>query len=306
MSAWPRITPVNWDDYDRITLTGVKVHGKHGVLPEEKTHGHTFSVDARLWVDTSAAGRSDDLKYTVNYAQIAAEIESVVAAPSVDLIETLAEGICGRIFATQVLVRRVEVSVNKPTAPIAQEFSNVQVSVVRTAPAQRSILALGSNMGDSRSILSMAREGIGQIPGTRVLATSEIYETDPVGGVEQDPFLNAAVLVETVLSPWDLHRHTSALEQQAHRVRDVRWGPRTLDIDVITWGDFCLDDPALTLPHPRAHERGFVLAPLSDLDGEGGHTLSLPGYGTVAELLDHVGDAGVRPGPAIQGFGHGA
>lgn len=296
---------MNWDEYDQITLSGVLVHGKHGVLPEEKIHGHDFSVDAVLWVDTSAAGRSDNLQYTVNYAQIAEEIERAVSAPSVDLIETLAERICERIFATQMLVRRAQVSINKPTAPITQTFSNVKVSAVRTAPAQHCILTLGSNLGDSRAILARALEGIGQIPGTRVLATSEIYETDPVGGVEQDPFLNAAVLVETVLSPWDLHRHTNALEQQAHRVREVRWGPRTLDIDVITWGDLRLDDPLLTLPHPRAHERGFVLVPVSDLEGAGGTALTLPGHGPVKELLAAVSSSGVRPGPAIQGFGRG-
>ncbi len=297
------MAPVNWDDYDQIDLRGVRVHGKHGVLPDEKIDGHDFFVDALLWLDTAAAGTADALEYSVSYADIAQIIERVVDAPSVDLIETLAERICDAILAEHPLIRRVRVSINKPSAPIPQPFANVTVSAVRNAPPQVCVLALGSNMGDPRAHLVEALEGIRTFPGTRVRAVSRVYETDPVGGVDQASFLNAAVLVETQLSPWHVHRCTSELERQGHRVRDVRWGPRTLDVDVITWGSLILDDPNLTLPHPRAHERGFVLAPMLDVSAETGLDIRLPGHDSVHELASLVGTDGVRPGPALPGFG---
>lgn len=294
---------VDWSEYDRIELTGVSIHGLHGVLPEEKRTGHSFKVDAELWLDISAAGRTDNLAYSVSYADIAAIIERVVDAPSVDLIETLAERICVEIFAHHPLIRRARVGVNKPTAPVDQPFDNVRVSAVRTAPAQRCVLAIGSNLENPREQLTRAVAAIRELPGTRVIAVSRVFETEPVGGVAQDDFLNAAILVETVLSPWHLHRLTCDIEAASHRVRDVRWGPRTLDIDVISWGDLALDDDLLTLPHPRAHERAFVLEPLGDLVDATGEEIRLPGHGEISALRARIGSAGVRLAEPLEGFG---
>lgn len=130
-----------------------------------------------------------------------------------------------------------------------------------TGPKVRAFLGLGSNLGDSRELL---RHAVGEI--VDLVAVSPVYETDPVGGPEQGVYLNIVVQLATALSPQELLELCHDLETQADRVREVRWGPRTLDVDVIYVDGITMDDPHLTIPHPRAHERNFVMAPLLDLD----------------------------------------
>jgi 2-amino-4-hydroxy-6-hydroxymethyldihydropteridine diphosphokinase len=124
----------------------------------------------------------------------------------------------------------------------------------------RSFLGIGSNLGDREATL---RHAVAAMPD--VVAVSPVYETEPVGGPRQGAFLNAVVELETELSPRALLALCRTLEQAAHRVRLVRWGPRTLDVDVLLVGDLVVDEPDLVVPHPRLWERNFVLVPLADL-----------------------------------------
>jgi len=126
-------------------------------------------------------------------------------------------------------------------------------------------LALGSNLGDRVAYLQSAIDDLARDEGVRVVAISSVYETAPVGGPVQDDFLNAVVAIDTDLEPWALLELAHRCEEHARRVRQTRWGPRTLDVDILLYDDLHLDDPALTIPHPRMWERGFVLAPLHDL-----------------------------------------
>ena len=127
-------------------------------------------------------------------------------------------------------------------------------------------LGLGSNVGDRLARLQAAVDGLRSQPGVDVVAVSGVYETDPVGGPPQGPYLNAAVRIETSLAPRDLLRVARALEEAAGRVREARWGPRTLDVDLLRCGDVPCEQADLVLPHPRMHERPFVLVPLADVD----------------------------------------
>ena len=129
----------------------------------------------------------------------------------------------------------------------------------------RAYLALGSNLGDRLAHLQGAVDSLGEATGVQVVAVSRVYETDPVGGPEQDAFLNAVVAVDTDLDPHGLLALAHALETEARRVRAERWGPRTLDVDVLLYDDLTIDDPDLQIPHPRMWERGFVVAPLHDV-----------------------------------------
>ena len=146
---------------------------------------------------------------------------------------------------------------------------------------QRAVLALGSNLGDRLGMLQGALDALGKMPGVEVVAVSGVYETAPVGGPPgQDPYLNAVILVDTTLPASVLLERCLAVEGAFGRRRTERWGPRTLDIDVITYDDQVSADEALTLPHPRAHERAFVLVPWLSVD----QGATLPGRGRVAEL----------------------
>ena len=133
----------------------------------------------------------------------------------------------------------------------------------------RAFLGLGSNVGDRRAAL---RSAVGAIAD--VVAVSPLYETEPVGGPEQDAYFNVVVELDTRLSPLQLLERCRDLEAAADRRRTVRWGPRTLDVDVLLVGSISVDDGQLTVPHPRMHERNFVMVPLLDLDP----SINVPGY----------------------------
>ncbi|MFD9033183.1 2-amino-4-hydroxy-6-hydroxymethyldihydropteridine diphosphokinase [Streptomyces sp. NPDC059567] len=155
------------------------------------------------------------------------------------------------------------------------------------------VIALGANLGNRLETLQGAVDALEDTPGLRVKAVSPVYETEP-WGVEpgsQPSYLNAVALVKTTLPPSSLLERAHAVEEAFHRVREERWGARTIDVDIVAYADVVSDDPVLTLPHPRAHQRAFVLAPWHDVDPEA----KLPGHGPVADLLTAVGSEGVVP-----------
>jgi 2-amino-4-hydroxy-6-hydroxymethyldihydropteridine diphosphokinase len=133
-------------------------------------------------------------------------------------------------------------------------------------PSRRAYLGLGSNLGDRLARLQEAVDGLAGAAGITVVAVSPVYETAPVGGPDQPDYLNAVVAIDTALSPRDLLSVAHRLEQEAARVRAERWGPRTLDVDVLLVGDERVAEPDLEIPHPRMGQRAFVLRPLADLD----------------------------------------
>ncbi|MEU2282332.1 2-amino-4-hydroxy-6-hydroxymethyldihydropteridine diphosphokinase [Streptomyces sp. NPDC013178] len=157
---------------------------------------------------------------------------------------------------------------------------------------KRAVISIGSNLGNRLETLQGAIDALEDTPGVRVKAVSPVYETEP-WGVEpgsQPSYFNAVVVLKTTLPPSSLLERAHAVEEAFHRVRDERWGARTLDVDIVAYADVVSDDPHLTLPHPRAHERAFVLAPWHDVEPGA----QLPGRGTVADLLGAVTRDGVE------------
>ncbi|MDD2857105.1 MAG: 2-amino-4-hydroxy-6-hydroxymethyldihydropteridine diphosphokinase [Candidatus Nanopelagicales bacterium] len=128
------------------------------------------------------------------------------------------------------------------------------------------VIALGANLGDAKAALQGAVDALAATAGITVLACSQVFETDPVGGPEQPVYVNAVVLVDTALEPLALLGRANEIEQEWHRTREVRWGPRTLDVDIIDIDGAVIDTERLTVPHPRAHLRGFVLVPWLAVD----------------------------------------
>ena len=155
---------------------------------------------------------------------------------------------------------------------------------------RRTVLSLGSNLGDRLDNLQEAIDALFDAPGLDFIALSPVYETKPVGGPEQGDFLNVVIVANSRVAPASLLERVLAIEDAMDRTRDVRWGPRTLDIDIVMMGDVTSDDPDLLLPHPRAVERAFVLRPWSDLEPEA----SLPGQGRLSDLLPGVADQDLR------------
>ena len=283
---------------DQIVLQGVSARGFHGVLASERRDGQQFVVDVAMEVDLAEAGTSDDLADTVNYAEVAADVVAVVEGEPLDPIAALAERIA-RVVLTRPLVEAVEVVVHKPQAPVGHPFTDVQVRIRRERHSPV-VIALGSNLGESRAILHDAAVAVRGVVDVR--AVSPLVETDPVGGPDQPAYLNAVLVGTTSRSPRALLRFLHDVEREHGRTREVRWGARTLDLDLVQYGDPAagtdvqVGDPALTLPHPRAHERAFVLVPW--LEADPGATLRVDGeVRRVADLVESLDTSGVRPRP---------
>lgn len=132
-------------------------------------------------------------------------------------------------------------------------------------PHERAFVALGSNLGDRAEQLRAARAALGRLPGTELIAASAIEETDPLGGMSQPPYLNQMVVLETTLSPRALLEALHDIEHQAGRLRTSRWGARTLDLDIVRYGDERVDEPDLIIPHPELPHRDFWLRELAEL-----------------------------------------
>ena len=145
----------------------------------------------------------------------------------------------------------------------------------------RAVIALGSNLEGPEGQVQRAFDEIAALPQTRLLAKSRLFRTEPVGHREQPMFVNACALVETSLAPHALLDHLLELERRHGRVREIRNGPRTLDLDIVVYGEETIDEPGLTIPHPRAHERAFVLEPMVDVWPDA----SIPGKGRAADLV---------------------
>ncbi|MFF7902813.1 2-amino-4-hydroxy-6-hydroxymethyldihydropteridine diphosphokinase [Streptomyces sp. NPDC088817] len=185
-----------------------------------------------------------------------------------------------------------------PTDPTVQPVPASVVEKVDAADTtlqnpKRAVISIGSNLGNRLETLQGAVDALEDTPGVRVKAVSPVYETEP-WGVEpgsQPSYFNAVVVLKTTLPPSSLLERAHAVEEAFSRVRDERWGPRTLDVDIVAYAERVSDDPVLTLPHPRAHERAFVLAPWYDVDPDA----QLPGRGTVADLLTALTREGVEP-----------
>ena len=142
-------------------------------------------------------------------------------------------------------------------------------------------VGLGANLGPREITLLRAVDLLAETEGVEVRAVSQLRETEPVGVVDQPLFLNGAAVLDTSLSPRELLDRLLEIERELGRVRDVRWGPRVVDLDLLVYGDRQIDEPGLRVPHPRLHERRFALEPLAELDPE----LDVPGLGRVENAL---------------------
>ena len=300
---------------DELSVCGIECFGHHGVFDAERRDGQTFVVDLTLGVDTSTAAASDDLRDTVDYGSLVASVQAAVETDPVDLIETLAQ----RIAGVCLLDNRVEwarVTVHKPDAPIRATFSDVVLTITRKReradvtetpnphiidadtltgemrPIRQAVLALGSNLGERFAALQGAVDAIADTPDVWVTAVSGVYESAAVDAPEDSgDFLNAVMLIDTTLPASRLMERALAVEDAFDRMRsEVRNAPRTLDVDLIAVGDSRSDEETLRLPHPRAHQRPFVLRPWLDIDPDA----VLLDSGPVAELLEHTDESGMK------------
>lgn len=249
---------------DRIDLKNIEVFAHVGDLPSEREKGQTFYLDLGLEQGYIRAAESDNLEHSVNYAELALRAKKVAEGSRRHLIEALAEDIAEDLLRQFPRLLAVEVCVHKPFAPIPLNFGDVVLSL-RRQRYEEAIVAFGSNLGDRAGHIRLAASKLGANPAIHHFRLSRLYESLPWGKTDQPGFLNAAAIFQTELSPWELLRLCQQIEEEAGRVRSEKWGPRTLDLDIIRYGDFESSDPELLLPHPYARERDFVMLPIQEL-----------------------------------------
>ena len=255
---------------DKITISKLEVYAHHGVFEAEKQDGQTFFVSAELYMDLKAAGSSDDLGKTVSYADVCHDIKRLMIEENYDLIETCADVIARNLLQEYPAIQKTEITIFKPDAPIGLPLTHVSVTVSRS----RSIayLGLGANLETPEKMLDTAIERLTHLQ-LKILQTSSYYQTKPISDIPQDNYVNCALKIETTFTPEELLAHTQKIESDMGRVRKERFGARVIDIDILLYEDLILNTADLILPHPRMHERLFVLVPLSEIDPYAVHTL---------------------------------
>ena len=248
---------------DKIRIEHLEVYAYHGVYEAEKEEGQRFLLSAELFLDVEKAAGADDLAQTVSYADAALFMEKRVKEGCFDLIESVAEDLAEGLLLQFPSLTAVTVTVNKPEAPIPVKFQSVGVTVSRKR--ETVYLSIGSNMGERKGYLDMAVERLRSDARICVTKVSSYLETEPVGPVEQDDFLNAAIELSTIYSPEKLLDVLHTIENEAERRRTVHWGPRTLDLDILLFGDRIISTENLTIPHPEMPNRSFVLIPMCEI-----------------------------------------
>ena len=256
---------------DRIEVRGLVVTTVVGVLPHERTIAQPVQVDLDLHVDLRDAGRTDDLSDTADYGDVAERVAAVVRESKDTLLERLADRVA-EMLVTIDRVDAVDVKITKLRPPIPEQVDSTAVHIHRSRrdyddfprEQHQAIIGLGSSLGDREGYLRLAVSSFDNIE-----AVSQVFETDPVGGPDgQGAYLNMVMAVRTTLDPYALLRRCRQIEGAAYRQRVVHWGPRTLDLDLLFYDDVHINDPDLTVPHPRFAERRFVLAPLQEVAPE--------------------------------------
>ncbi|MDF2558225.1 MAG: 2-amino-4-hydroxy-6-hydroxymethyldihydropteridine diphosphokinase [Bacillales bacterium] len=266
---------------DKICIKNMEFYGYHGVFPEETNLGQKFRVQATLFLNTALAGRSDDLTKSVHYGEAFNVIKEIVEGKPVHLLETLAEKIAMKLLETFAIIEECSIQVEKLNPPIPGHTGTVAIEIYRRQLKHLAYVSLGTNVGDREQYLQDALDMLQGNGDIEVIQKSSIYETDPVGYTDQSAFLNIVVGIKTALSPQNLLEYCQKIENQLGRVRFIRWGPRTIDVDILLYDQVRIDQNNLQIPHPRMHERAFVLVPLSELNKD----LKLPNYEqTVAEM----------------------
>ncbi len=268
---------------DKIHIRNLEVFGHHGVLPEENKLGQKFLISATLHMDTRIAGVSDDLSKTVNYGKVCQFMTSYLNERTFSLIEAAAEHLSMDLLERFSNVRKLDLEIAKPWAPIGLPLESVSVEISRAW--HRVYVALGSNMGDTNQYIQNGFKALDEITRTHLISKSTVIKTEPYGVKDQPDFLNAVALVETLLSPKELLAQLNRIEDENGRTRQIKWGPRTLDLDIIFYDDIVYNEDGLIIPHIDMKNREFVLRPLAELDPYFIHPVFKK---TVKQLLERV------------------
>ncbi len=273
---------------DQIRIENLEVYAAHGVYSQETRQGQLFMVDVTLNTDLRPAGMADELALSTNYGEVCRWIHRYLRENTFRLIEAAAEHLARELLLAFPNVESLVLELKKPMAPVKLSFSNISVRIERGW--RQAYLGIGSNMGDKQGYVAQALTSLKKHPLIRNVESSRLILTAPYGGVEQEDFLNGAIGLKTLLSPYELLSFLQTLEKEAGRERKVHWGPRTLDLDILFYDGFVSNEEVLTVPHPDMANRSFVLEPLNELCPWQRHPLTGK---TVRQMLTELLETGL-------------
>jgi dihydroneopterin aldolase/2-amino-4-hydroxy-6-hydroxymethyldihydropteridine pyrophosphokinase len=248
---------------DKIKIKDLEVYCYHGVFPEENKLGQKFVISAELYLDTHKAGISDDLSESIHYGEVCYMIERFMKNNTFKLLESVAERLADYLLLEISLLEKIKLEIKKPWAPIGLPLTYASVEIKREWIDV--YLGVGSNMGDKHQYINKAIEQLKQDSKVKVIQVSKLIKTKPYGGVEQDDFINGCIFIKTLLSPLELLYNLNQIEASLERVREIRWGARTIDLDILLFGEQIIYQSNLIIPHIDMCNREFVLGPLTEI-----------------------------------------
>lgn len=267
---------------DKIYLKDIEIFANHGVFQEEKTLGQKFILSLELSLDIKEAAKTYDLTKSVHYGELCYKVIEVFQEESLDLIESVVNKVANFILDNYLMVNGVKVVLKKPWAPIGRHLDYAAVEINRER--HFAYISMGSNMGNKEENLNKAIKKLEEVNGIKVSKVSSYITTEPWGNENQDEFLNGALKLETYLTPRELMTELLRIESELGRVREIKWGPRVIDLDIILFDDIVSNDEFVIIPHPLMHLRDFVLEPLNEIAPYAIHPLKNK---RVFELLDN-------------------
>ena len=268
---------------DKIYLKDIEIFANHGLFQEEKVLGQKFILSLELSLDIKECAKTHDLTKSVHYGDLCHKVLDLFQSESIDLIETVVDKIAKFVLDNYSIVNEVKVLLKKPWAPIGRHLDYAAVETTRSR--HKAYITIGSNMGDKEQNFINAMKKIEEIEGIKISKVSSFITTEPWGNEDQDEFLNGALEIKTYLTPQELMRELLRIELELGRVREVKWGPRIIDLDIVLFDDIVSNDEFVITPHPLMHLRDFVLKPLNEIAPYALHPLKNK---RVFELLEEI------------------
>lgn len=244
---------------DKILVNDLEVFGSHGA--DQKLD--KFLISAELTLNLKTAGDTDRISQTINYVDLCSDIEKYFSGLDHKLIESSVEDLASHILLNYISVRHVILTIKMISIPKEKKIGYTGIKIEREW--HTAFIGVGSNLGDRYKNILAAENAINSSSNCKVVKLSKIYETEPFGYLDQDKFLNCVFEVKTLLTPLQFINSLLEIEESLKRERIIHWGPRTIDLDILFYDDIITSFEAAVIPHPRMHERMFVLKPLCDL-----------------------------------------
>ncbi|MDR0738740.1 MAG: 2-amino-4-hydroxy-6-hydroxymethyldihydropteridine diphosphokinase [Oscillospiraceae bacterium] len=268
--------------FDKIIIKNLEFFCYHGVHEEERKIGQKFLIDIELFLDFKSSSKSDSIKETISYSKVIKFVKEIMLRKKYKLIESIAENLAENILEEFFSVKKTKIIVKKPNAPINLSFEYVAVEIIREQKQKEAILALGSNMGNAQENVKNAIRELKKKAAIKIKKISNFYKTKPhkvPNPEEQNDYINCCVKISTQFSPNVLLNCCLEIEKKLGRVRTFKFASRIIDIDLICYESCKKETEFLTLPHPHARKRLFVLLPLRDL-----YPISIPSFFSMQDI----------------------